>query len=52
MAETALQTQGAAEARIYWHQALDVYQQLGVPEAETVRLRLDSMPARQGPDIS
>lgn len=52
MAESALQTRGAAAARIYWHQALDVYQQLGVPEAETVRLRLDSMPAGPGPDIS
>lgn len=52
MAEAALQTDGATMARIYWHQALDAYQQLGVPEAETVRLRLDSISAAHGPDIS
>jgi DNA-binding SARP family transcriptional activator/tetratricopeptide (TPR) repeat protein len=52
MAETALQTEGPTAARIYWHQALDAYQQLGVPEAETVRLRLDSISAGKGPEIS
>ncbi|HUY45475.1 MAG TPA: tetratricopeptide repeat protein [Streptosporangiaceae bacterium] len=44
IAETVQQTEGPGPARIYWHQALDVYQQLNVPEAETVRIRLDPPP--------
>lgn len=44
IAQTVFQTQGPGEARIYWHQALDAFGQLGVPEAEAVRLRLDTLP--------
>jgi tetratricopeptide (TPR) repeat protein/DNA-binding SARP family transcriptional activator len=39
--EAVLQTLGPGAARICWRQALDVYQQLNVPEAETMRIRLD-----------
>jgi tetratricopeptide (TPR) repeat protein/DNA-binding SARP family transcriptional activator len=42
--ETVLQTLGSGAARIYWRQALDIYQQLKVPEAETMRIRLDILP--------
>jgi tetratricopeptide (TPR) repeat protein/DNA-binding SARP family transcriptional activator len=42
--ETVLQTLGPGAARICWRQALDVYQQLNVPEAETMRIRLDVLP--------
>jgi DNA-binding SARP family transcriptional activator/Tfp pilus assembly protein PilF len=45
IAETVLQTQGPGAARIYWHQAHDLFRQLGVPEAETARLRLATLPA-------
>ena len=44
IAETVFQIQGPGGARIYWHQALDAFGQLGVPEAEAVRLRLDTLP--------
>jgi tetratricopeptide (TPR) repeat protein len=52
IAETTLQTQGAEAARIYWHQAYDLFQQLGVAEAETVRLRLDTLPPEQPSGVS
>jgi DNA-binding SARP family transcriptional activator/tetratricopeptide (TPR) repeat protein len=39
--ETVLQTLGPGAARICWRQALDVYQQLDVPEGGTVQIRLD-----------
>jgi DNA-binding SARP family transcriptional activator/tetratricopeptide (TPR) repeat protein len=45
IAETVLQTEGPGASRIYWRQAHDLFQQLGVPEAETVRLRLATLPA-------
>lgn len=44
LAATALQTQDTAMARIYWRQALDIFQQLGAPEAEEVSLRLETIP--------
>jgi tetratricopeptide (TPR) repeat protein/DNA-binding SARP family transcriptional activator len=40
MAETVYITQGPATAKIYWREALDIFRQLGVPEAEIVELRL------------
>jgi DNA-binding SARP family transcriptional activator/tetratricopeptide (TPR) repeat protein len=46
MGETVLQTLGPGAARICWRQALDIYQQLNVPEAETMRIRLDVLPPR------
>jgi DNA-binding SARP family transcriptional activator/tetratricopeptide (TPR) repeat protein len=47
IAETVLQTQGYEAARIYWHQALDAFEQLGVPEAGAVRIRLGSLPPQR-----
>ena len=52
IAETVFQIQGPGEARIYWHQALDAFGQLGVPEAEAVRLRLDTLPPERDPHSS
>jgi DNA-binding SARP family transcriptional activator len=39
-AETALHTQGPEAARIHFRQALAIFEQLGVPEAEQTRIRL------------
>jgi len=39
-AETLLRTRGRDAARILWREALDIYSQLGVPEAALVELRL------------
>lgn len=46
LAETVLITQGPAAAKIYWREAHDIFRQLGVPEAEMVKLRL------YGPDAT
>ncbi len=43
IAETTLSTQGPAAARIVFRQALDIFEQLGVPEAESVRIRIDTV---------
>jgi hypothetical protein len=43
MAMAALQGQDPPQARILWQQALDIYEHLGVPEAEAVRLRLETL---------
>jgi len=40
MAETTLTTQGPHAARILFRQALDIFERLGVPEAEAARDRL------------
>lgn len=40
IAEAVLSTQGQAAAKIYWRKALDIFTQLGVPEAAIVELRL------------
>jgi DNA-binding SARP family transcriptional activator/Tfp pilus assembly protein PilF len=40
MGHAVLRIQGREAARIYWRQALDIFQRLGVPEAESVRLTL------------
>jgi DNA-binding SARP family transcriptional activator/tetratricopeptide (TPR) repeat protein len=42
MAETTLSTQGPHAARIVFRQALDIFERLGVPEAESARIRLDA----------
>lgn len=42
-AETLLRTRGHEAARIYWREALDIFEQLGVPEAATVELRLNGL---------
>jgi DNA-binding SARP family transcriptional activator/tetratricopeptide (TPR) repeat protein len=40
LAETLQITQGAIAAKIYWREALDIFRQLGVPQAALVELRL------------
>jgi DNA-binding SARP family transcriptional activator len=42
IAETTLTTQGTYAARIVFRQALDLFERLGVPEAESVRIRLET----------
>ena len=42
IAESTLSTQGPAAARIVFRQALDIFEQLGVPEAEAVRIRIET----------
>jgi DNA-binding SARP family transcriptional activator/tetratricopeptide (TPR) repeat protein len=42
IAETTLSSQGHYAARIVFRQALDIYERLGVPEAESVRIRMDA----------
>ena len=42
IAETTLSTQGPHAARIVFRQALDIFERLGVPEAEAARIRLDA----------
>jgi DNA-binding SARP family transcriptional activator len=43
MAESTLNTQGSGAARIVFRQALDIFEQLGVSEAESVRIRLETV---------
>ena len=43
IAESTLSTQGSDAARIVFRQALDIFERLGVPEAESVRLRIETM---------
>ena len=52
IAETTLSTQGPATARIVFRQALDIFEQLGVPEAEAVRIRIETMDPADGLRIS
>lgn len=44
LADTVQQTQGSDAARIFLHQALDALEPLGVPEAESIRIRLGLLP--------
>jgi DNA-binding SARP family transcriptional activator/Tfp pilus assembly protein PilF len=48
MAEAVLNTRGFEAARIYWREALDIFEQLGVPEAATVELRLHGLNTSAG----
>jgi DNA-binding SARP family transcriptional activator/Flp pilus assembly protein TadD len=43
IAESTLSTQRPDAARIVFRQALDIFERLGVPEAASVRLRIESM---------
>jgi tetratricopeptide (TPR) repeat protein len=43
IAEATLGTQGPDHARIVFRQALDIFERLGVPEAESVRIRIEAM---------
>ncbi len=45
IADTLLRTRRREAARIHWRQALDLFQQLGAPEAEAVRIRLQTLGA-------
>jgi DNA-binding SARP family transcriptional activator/Tfp pilus assembly protein PilF len=42
IAETTLNTQGPYAARIVFRQAVDLFERLGVPEAESARIRMDA----------
>ena len=43
IAESALSTQQPGAARIVLRQALDIFERLGVPEAESVRIRMETI---------
>jgi tetratricopeptide (TPR) repeat protein len=43
IAESTLSTQRPAAARIVFRQALDIFEQLGVPEAASARIRMETM---------
>jgi DNA-binding SARP family transcriptional activator len=43
IAESTLSTQRPYAARIVFRQALDIFEQLGVPEAESARIRIETM---------
>lgn len=52
IAECTLSTQRPDMARIVFRQALDIYDRLGVPEAETARIRIDALEPAYGLRIS
>jgi DNA-binding SARP family transcriptional activator/tetratricopeptide (TPR) repeat protein len=43
IAESTLSTQGSDAARIVFRQALDIFERLGVPEAASVQIRIETM---------
>ena len=43
IAESTLSTQRPDAARIVFRQALDIFERLGVPEAESARIRIDTL---------
>jgi tetratricopeptide (TPR) repeat protein len=43
IAETTLSTQRPHPARILLRQALDIFERLGVPEAESARIRIETI---------
>jgi DNA-binding SARP family transcriptional activator len=45
IAEIVLHSRGADAARIYWREAYDIFTQIGVPEAEAVKIRLQTLDA-------
>jgi DNA-binding SARP family transcriptional activator/tetratricopeptide (TPR) repeat protein len=52
IAESTLSTQEPAAARIVFRQALDIFERLGVPEAESARIRIETMDPAIGQRIS
>jgi tetratricopeptide (TPR) repeat protein len=52
IAETTLHIQGPEAARIRLLQALDIFEQIGVPEAEAVRIRIEAMDFAHGRRVS
>jgi hypothetical protein len=43
IAETTLSTHRPDSARILYRQALDIFERLGVPEAESARIRIETI---------
>ena len=43
IAETTVSTRRPDAARIIFRQALDIFERLGVPEAESARIRIESL---------
>jgi DNA-binding SARP family transcriptional activator/tetratricopeptide (TPR) repeat protein len=52
IAESTLSTQRPAAARIVFRQALDIFEQLGLPEAESARIRMETINPAVGQRIS
>src|SRR6266487_2712285 len=52
IAESTLNTQRPYAARIVFRQALDIFERLGVPEAESARIRIETMNAAPARRIS
>jgi DNA-binding SARP family transcriptional activator len=52
IAESTLNTQRPHAARIVFRQALDIFERLGVPEAESARIRIETMQPVSGRRIS
>jgi tetratricopeptide (TPR) repeat protein len=52
IAETTLSTRGPYAARIVFRQALDIFERLGVPEAESARIRMETTEPAFGRRIS
>ena len=52
IAESTLSTQQPAAARIVFRQALDIFERLGVPEAESARIRIETLDPTAGLRIS
>ena len=52
IAESTLSTQRPDAARIVFRQALDIFERLGVPEAESARIRIETMDPAFGLRIS
>jgi DNA-binding SARP family transcriptional activator/uncharacterized protein HemY len=52
IAETTLSTRGPYAARIVFRQALDIFERLGVPEAESARIRIETTEPAFGRRIS
>jgi DNA-binding SARP family transcriptional activator len=52
IAESTLSTQQPAAARIMFRQALDIFERLGVPEAESARIRIEAMDLACGQRIA
>jgi DNA-binding SARP family transcriptional activator/tetratricopeptide (TPR) repeat protein len=52
IAESTLSTQQQRAARIVFRQALDIFERLGVPEAESARIRMEAMDPASGLLIS
>jgi tetratricopeptide (TPR) repeat protein len=52
IAETTLSTRRPDAARILFRQALDIFERLGVPEAEAARIRIETLDPALGHQAS